>query len=98
MQVGDVLGSEGEDDSNIDDSSQAPGASTSGMVQQQQSLKNQEDHLDELLINEVKAYRCLWSLWDLKARAYKEKPKKSEAWKQISTRLCKNCRFLNAGF
>ena len=32
--------------------------------------------LDELLINEVKIYRCLW---DTSYRSYKELPKKNEA-------------------
>ncbi|XP_065056835.1 uncharacterized protein LOC135685032 [Rhopilema esculentum] len=51
------------------------------------SFETNEDRLDELLINEVQLYRCLW---DPRARAYKETPKKNEAWKQISTKLGKN--------
>eukprot|EP00795_Rhopilema_esculentum_P009967 gene9967-18583_t len=42
------------------------------------SFETNEDQLDELLINEVQLYRCLW---DPRARAYKETPKKNEAWK-----------------
>ena len=43
--------------------------------------------LDELLINEVKSYKCLW---DPRCRAYKETPKKMEAWKIISIKLSKS--------
>ena len=46
-----------------------------------------EDPIDELLINEVQFYRCLW---DPRSRAYKETPKKAEAWKQISVTLGKS--------
>lgn len=41
---------------------------------------------DELLINEIRTYRCLW---DTKCRAYKDIPKKIEAWRIISTKLGK---------
>ena len=43
-----------------------------------------EDDLDEILINEVRQFRCLW---DTRSRSYKENPKKTEAWKTISKRL-----------
>ena len=40
--------------------------------------------IDELLINEIKSYKCLW---DTSCRSYKEKPKKDESWRLISAKL-----------
>lgn len=44
----------------------------------------EEKDNDELLINEVRSFRCLW---DTKCRGYKDTPKKTQAWKQIAIKL-----------
>ena len=48
------------------------------------------DDYDELLINEVKSYRCIW---DTKCHAFKEAPKKNEAWKIIAFKLSRPGRY-----
>ena len=40
--------------------------------------------LPEMLIEEVRNYPCVW---DVSARSYKEKPKKVEAWRRMSSVL-----------
>ncbi|XP_065055214.1 uncharacterized protein LOC135683790 [Rhopilema esculentum] len=69
------------------DASRPPSPTSPAAAASAPSFETNEDQLDELLINEVQLYRCLW---DPRARAYKETPKKNEAWKQISTKLGKN--------
>lgn len=46
-----------------------------------------DDDFDELLISEVRPFKCLW---DTKCRGYRETPKKIEAWKVISRRIGKH--------
>ena len=53
---------------------------TTTMLQQQGAEK---DFLGAL-IEEVRLYRCLW---DSSCRAFKELPKKQQAWKQIAEKL-----------
>ena len=52
-------------------------------ITQNDTVEGDEDD-DEMLINEVKSYRCLW---DTKCRSYKENPKKAEAWRAIASKL-----------
>ena len=59
---------------------------TAGFSNVNDTVDDDKD-LDELLINEVKSYKCLW---DPRCRAYKETPKKLEAWKIISIKLSKS--------
>ena len=42
------------------------------------------DDYEQLLINEVKSYRCIWDTIYL---AYKEAPKKNEAWKVVASKF-----------
>ena len=49
------------------------------------------DDYDEVLINKIKNYRCIWHK---KCCAYKETPKKNEAWKAIASKLSRPGLFL----
>ena len=69
-----------EEENEERDASRPPSPTSQAAAASAPSFETNEDQLDELLINEVLLYRCLW---DPSARVYKETPKKNEAWKQI---------------
>ena len=62
-------------------------ANTSSIDGEEPNYEAEEKDDDELLINEVRNFRCLW---DTKCRGYKDTPKKTQAWKQIAGRLGKS--------
>ena len=77
----------------VDLSSTIPITSNSDITLEKASFEEEvgegeQDEIDEdeLLINEVRSFRCLW---DTKCRAYKDTPKKTQAWKSITTKLRK---------
>ena len=53
-------------------------------LQQQHPLHIQQHNWEIDLIEEVRSYECLWNT---KCRAFKETPKKAEAWRRISAKL-----------
>ena len=44
----------------------------------------QEQWTDEILVEEVRQFRCLW---DTSCRAYKDGMKKQQAWREISAKF-----------
>ena len=44
----------------------------------------QEQWTDEILVEEVRQFRCLW---DTPCRAYKDGMKKQQAWREISAKF-----------
>ena len=61
---------------------------TSKKCEQDQCVPVDEDDasIEELLINEIKSYSCIW---DVLARGYKDQMKTRTAWKNIATKLGK---------
>ena len=58
---------------------------TSKKCEQDQCVPVDEDDasIEELLINEIKSYSCIW---DVLARGYKDQMKTRTAWKNIATK------------
>ena len=53
----------------------------------QHQAKDDDLDEDEMLVKEIRKYRCLW---DTSCRSFKDSPKKQQAWRGIAVKLEKD--------